>query len=100
MSILSVIANIAYVLLLIYFFMLWARFLVDLARNFSRTWRPRGFALILAEIILTLTDPLIRLVRRVIPPFRIGAAAVDFSTTVAILIVIVSMYVALIFKTS
>lgn len=100
MSVLSTIAGIAYIFLLIYFFLLWARFLVDLARNFSREWHPKGFGLVLAEIILTLTDPPIRLVRKIIPPFRIGASAVDFSTTVAILVVIILMYIALALKTS
>lgn len=96
MSIVSVVAGIAYVILLIYFFVLWARFILDLARTFAREWRPRGFGLVLAELVFTLTDPPIRFARRIVPPFRVGAAALDFSWSIVMLVVIVLLYVALI----
>jgi YggT family protein len=96
MSIVSFVAGIVYVLLLVYFFVLWARFILDLARTFSRHWRPKGFGLVLAELVFTLTDPPIRLARRVIPPLRVGAAALDFSWSVVMLVVIVLLYIALI----
>ena len=95
MAILSFIAGVVYVLLLAYFFVMWARFIVDLAQNFSRSWRPRGFGLILSEIVFTLTDPPIRLVRKIVPSFRIGAAVLDFSWSIVMLVVIVLMYIAL-----
>lgn len=100
MSIISVVAGIAYVVFVIYFLIMWARFILDLAQNFSRNWRPKGLGLILAELVLTLTDPPIRLVRRVVPPFRIGVAALDFSWSIVMLIVIVLMYVSLAVKSS
>ncbi len=95
MPIVSTIAGIFYFALLAYFFVMWARFIVDLAQNFSRNWRPRGFGLVVAEIVYTLTDPPIRAVRRVVPPFRIGPAALDFSWSIVMLVVIVLMYIAL-----
>ncbi|HNP16721.1 MAG: YggT family protein [Cryobacterium sp.] len=95
MLIVSAIAGVLYFLLLAYFFVMWARFIVDLAQNFSRTWRPRGFGLVLAEIVYTLTDPPIRAVRKVVPPFRVGPAALDFSWSIVMLVVIVLMYIAL-----
>lgn len=94
-SIVGSIASVAYVILLVYFFLMWARFILDLARNFSRGWRPKGIGLVLSELILTLTDPPIRLARRIIPSFRIGVAALDFSWSIVMLLVIVLMYVAL-----
>lgn len=54
----------------------------------------------LAEIVLTLTDPPIRLVRKVLPPFRLGAAALDFSWSIVMLAVIILMYIALAVKSS
>ncbi|MBX3079612.1 MAG: YggT family protein [Cryobacterium sp.] len=95
MLIVSAISGVLYFLLLAYFFVMWARFIVDLAQNFSRTWRPRGFGLVLAEIVYTLTDPPIRAVRKVVPPFRVGPAALDFSWSIVMLVVIVLMYIAL-----
>ncbi len=98
MSIPSLIAGIAYFVLLTYFFVLWARFLFDLAQNFSRGWRPKGFGLVVAEIVFTLTDPPIKAVRKIVPPFRIGVAALDFSWSIVMLLVIVLMYLSLALK--
>ena len=95
MPIVSIVAGILYFVLLAYFFVMWARFIVDLAQNFSRNWRPRGFGLVVAEIVYTLTDPPVRAVRKVVPPFRIGPAALDFSWSIVMLVVIVLMYIAL-----
>ncbi|MBX3087113.1 MAG: YggT family protein [Cryobacterium sp.] len=92
------IATVFYVALLLYFFILWARFLLDLARNFSRSWRPTGVLLVISVAILTLTDPPMKLVRRILPPVRFGAAALDFSWSIVMIVVIVLMYVALIFS--
>lgn len=94
----SVIAGVAYLVLLLYFFIMWARFILDLVRTVSRRWRPRGIVLLFAELVLTVTDPPLKLARRMIPPVRMGAGALDFSWSIVMLIVIVLMYVALIFS--
>jgi len=39
---------------------------------------------VLAEIVYTVTDPPIRLLRRVIPPLRIGGIAIDFAFAITI----------------
>ncbi len=77
---------------------MWGRFVLDLARNFARDWRPKGFWLVLAELVFTLTDPPIRLVRRFVPPIRVGGSGLDFSWSIVMLVVIVLMYVTLIFS--
>lgn len=94
-SVLGGVAGVVYIALLIYFFLMWARFILDLALNFSRGWRPKGIGLVLSELVLTMTDPPIRFVRRVVPSVRIGVAALDFSWSIVMLVVIVLMYVAL-----
>ncbi len=76
---------------------MWARFVLDLATNFARGWRPKGFWLILAELIFTVTDPPIRLVRRLVPTIRVGGGGLDFSWSIVMLVVIVLMYIALLF---
>jgi YggT family protein len=85
----SVAATIEYYALLIYFILIWARFILELARNFARGWRPRGVGLVIAELVFTLTDPPIRFVRRLIPPLRIGAVALDFGWSIVLLAVII-----------
>ena len=70
MTIVALIAGILYFFLLLYFFAMWARFVLDLVRNFNRSWRPRSFALILVEFVYTITDPPIKFFRRILPPLR------------------------------
>jgi YggT family protein len=87
----SAIASIVYYLLLIYFFVLWARLVLDLVRMFNRAWRPAGGVLVAAEFVFSVTDPPIRAVRRVLPPVRLGTVALDFAFTVVMLVVIILM---------
>ncbi|MBD8703586.1 YggT family protein [Frigoribacterium sp. CFBP9039] len=91
--IVSLIATIAYYLLLLFFLMMWARFVLDLAQSFSRGWRPRGPVLVLAEVTYTVTDPPIRAVRKVLPPVRLGSVALDFGWSLIMLAVIILMSV-------
>lgn len=70
---------------------MWARFLLDLARNFARNWRPTGVGLVVAEAVFTVTDPPVRAVRRVIPPLRVGGVALDFAWSIVMLGVIILM---------
>jgi YggT family protein len=95
MTPLAVVGSIAYVVLLVYFFALWARFILDLVQAFSESWRPRGAVLVLAEASYTVTDPPIKAVRRVLPPLRIGAFALDFGFTIVMFGVIILMYFAI-----
>jgi YggT family protein len=67
-------------------FVLWAcvlvliaRFVIDWVQVLARSWHPRGFVLVLCEFVDTLTDPPLRALRRVIPPLRLGAVALDLS---------------------
>ncbi len=46
--------------------------------TFSRGgFRPRGPMLVLFEVVYTTTDPPLRLLRRFIPPLRLGSIAFD-----------------------
>jgi YggT family protein len=96
--IVSLVAAIVYYLLLAYFFVMWARFILDIARNFSRGWRPRGFLLVLSEVVYTLTDPPIRTARRLVKPIRFGGMSLDFAWSLVMLVVIVLIYVTLVVR--
>lgn len=93
MGALVVVWNILYTLLLIYFFVMWARFVLDLIRAFNRSWRPRGLWLVIVEAVYTVTDPLVRFFRRLVPPIRIGQIALDLGWSLAMLTVIIGMTV-------
>jgi len=72
--------------LVLYILVLLARLVLEWVPFFNREWRPKGVGLIAAEIVYTITDPPIRLFRRLIPPLRVGAIAIDFGFALTMLL--------------
>jgi len=93
----SVIASIVHLVLLLYIFVLFARLILDYIPMFNREWRPKGFGLVAAEAVYTVTDPPIRFFRRIIPPLRIGSLSLDFGFTLTLLIVLILMNIVRLF---
>lgn len=89
MELVSVVASIVNVVLLLYIFVLFARLILDYIPMFNREWRPKGFGLVLAEAVYTVTDPPIRFFRRIIPPLRIGSLSLDFGFALTLLIILI-----------
>ena len=71
----------------IYFWLLIARFIVDLVLSSNPVWRPKGIILVLVEITMTATDLPLKFVRKFIKPIRFGALALDFGWTLTLLAV-------------
>jgi YggT family protein len=71
--------------LLVCILVLLARFILDWVQLLARSWRPSGVVAVLCEGIYTVTDPPLRAVRRVIPPVRLGGAALDLSPMVLLI---------------
>jgi YggT family protein len=92
--IVHLVATIAYIALLVFFLLMWARFVLDLTQSVSRSFRPRGGVLLLAEATYTVTDPPIKAIRRVLPPIRLGSVALDFGWSIVMLAVVILMSVA------
>jgi YggT family protein len=90
-SLVSIIASIVYFALGIFLTAMWGRFILDLARNFARQWRQRGFVLVVAEAVFTITDPPLRAIRGVIKPVRVGAISLDFGWSIVLLACIIVM---------
>lgn len=77
-----------------FWLLLTARVVVELVRAFAREWRPVGGVAVTLETIYTVTDPPVRLVRRVIPMVRIGGVGLDLSIMVLLLVVFIAMQLA------
>lgn len=84
-------------------FLLWiavvlllSRFIIDWVQLLARSWRPSGPVAVLCEGIYTVTDPPLRAVRGVIPPVRMGGAALDLSP----MILLIGIYILQIIITS
>lgn len=82
-------AGVVNTLLLIYLLLLLARMILEYIPIFNREWRPKGFGLVLAEIVYTVTDPPLRFFRRLIPPLRFGPIALDLGFPITMLVVFV-----------
>lgn len=87
----SVIRAVLYFVVFIFFILLIGRLVIDWIQVFAHSWRPRGVVLVLAEAIYSATDPPLKLLRRLMPPLRIGAVQLDLAFIVLFLIVTIAM---------
>lgn len=87
----SVIALVAYLLLVGVI----VRVVIEVTRSFARTWRPVGATAVGLEIVYTVTDPPVRLLRRVVPPLRIGQVSLDLSVLILLILLSIIRAVAL-----
>jgi YggT family protein len=73
------------------------RLIMDYVMMFARNFRPTGIVAAALELAYTVTDPPLRVLRRVIPPLRLGNVSLDLSFIVLfisayVLISVVSPY--------
>lgn len=71
----------------LFFFMLalLARVVIELIKAFARDWRPTGATVVVLEAVLTVTDPPVNFLRRVIPPIPLGAIRLDLSILILLI---------------
>lgn len=75
--------------LLLLMLMLMARIALSWIFMFARDWQPRGFSALLVESVYVVTDPLIKPLRRVLPPLTIGMVRLDVAFLVVFFAVII-----------
>jgi YggT family protein len=75
--------------LYLYLLLLIGRLILSWVQAYSRSWRPSGIVLVIAEGCYTATDPPLRLLRRYIPSIRLGSVALDLSFMLLFLVVLV-----------
>jgi YggT family protein len=76
-----------FILLILYvaIVLLLARFVLDWVQLLARSWRPQGWVAAFCEALYSITDPPLRAVRGVIPPIRLGGAALDLSPMILLI---------------
>lgn len=67
------------VLLLLFYLTLVVRLIFDLVQQFAREWRPSGVSLIAATGVYSITDPPLKLLRRILPPVNLGGISLDLA---------------------
>jgi YggT family protein len=75
--------------LLMLMLMLLARIALSWIFVFARDWQPRGFSALVVESVYVVTDPLIKPLRRVLPPLTIGMIRLDVAFLLVFFAVIV-----------
>ncbi len=87
LGVVELVASVLYAILWVYFLLLIFRLIMEFVFQFSRSYEPRGPMLVVLETTYTLTDPPLRLVRRIIPPLRIGGVSLDLAFLVLIIVI-------------
>ena len=73
----GIVLGLVYIALLLFFVALIIRLVYDWVQMFARSWRPRGLALVTAHAVYSVTDKPLKLLRRLIPPLRLGGVSLD-----------------------
>lgn len=73
--------------LTIFLLLMFIRFIIDLVLMLSRDWRPSGALIVVFEITYTVTDPPLKVLRRVIPPLPMGKFSFDLSFILLFIVV-------------
>ncbi|GAA0359616.1 YggT family protein [Streptomyces olivoreticuli] len=79
--------QVIYIALYCFLFVLIFRLVMDYVFQFARSWQPGKAMVVVLEATYTVTDPPLKLLRRVIPPLRLGGVALDLSFFVLMIIV-------------
>lgn len=82
----SLLFTIAYVAVLLYTLLLFARLVIEWITAYSRSFRPRGLVAAGLEMVYILTDPPVKAVRRLVPPLRLGAVSLDLGLLILLLL--------------
>ena len=75
----AIVGIIIYWLLSIFLLVLFARMILSWVPVLVRDWEPHGPMLVVAEIIYSITDPPLRLLRKVLRPVRVGTMMLDLA---------------------
>ena len=73
----TVVASTVYYALLVFLLLLVFRIIMEYVFLLARSYRPSGVVAAVLELTYTVTDPPLKLLRRVIPPLRLGSVQLD-----------------------
>ena len=90
----GIVFGLVYLALLFFFVALIVRLVFDWVQMFARSWRPRGVALVAAHAVYSVTDRPLKLLRRLIPPLRLGGMSLDLGFVLLFIAVSVAMTLA------
>ncbi len=75
--------------LTVFTYILFVRIIIEMIQSFSRSWQPGRVFSMIGEIIFVITDPPVKLLRKLIPPLPLGGVMVDMSVLVLFFILMI-----------
>ncbi len=75
----TILRQVLHLVVLVYLLVMLGRLVLEWVRLFGPGWRPRGAALVVAEILYSLTDPPLAAIRRVVPTVTVGSVRLDLA---------------------
>jgi YggT family protein len=91
-GVVPILAWVVFAALGVFIILMWVRLILDWVRALQPRWRPAGALLVVAEVCFSVTDPPLKLVRRVVKPIRLGGAQLDFAWSIVLIVGIVLLY--------
>ncbi|MFE0630266.1 YggT family protein [Streptomyces sp. NPDC058864] len=85
--------QVLWIALMCFLLVLIFRLVMDYVFQFARSWQPGRPMVVVLEATYTVTDPPLKLLRRFIPPLRLGGVALDLSFFVLMIIVYILLTV-------
>jgi len=79
-------------LIWLFLLLLIARMIIGLIMVFARDFQPTGALVVIFEFVMSITDPPLKALRRVIPPLRLGSVTLDLSFLVLLVLVQIAIY--------
>ncbi|MDO4908720.1 MAG: YggT family protein [Corynebacterium sp.] len=73
----------------IFSYILVARIVIEMIQSYSRQFRPPRWFIWIAELLFTITDPVVKAVRKVVPPLRMGNVSLDLSVLVIFFLIMI-----------
>jgi len=89
----TIVWQIGYLAVFLFWLLLLSRLVGDWVMQLAREWRPGRASAVGLEVVYSTTDPPLRLLRRLIPPRRLGSFSVDLGFLVLAVIVYVLLLV-------
>ena len=85
-----IIGRVILLLLSFYLIVLFARMILSWVPVLVRDWQPRGPLLVAAELVYSVTDPPLRMLRKVLRPVRIGNMMLDLAFIGLIIVIYIA----------
>jgi YggT family protein len=89
----SLIVGLLSTIIWLFLLLLIARMIISLIMVFARDFQPTGGLVVIFEFVLSVTDPPLKALRRVIPPLRIGQVSLDLAFLVLFIILQIALRV-------